>query len=204
MTNINRRELLKLAVAAPAAAGFVWTESEVVQAREAATAARQVAAVTRAPFAPAFFTEHEYATVAVLVDLIIPRDDQSGSATEAGVPEFIDFMMNDDPTRQTAMRGGLAWLDLECLRRFDKTFLSASGAERAAVLDDISWPTRAKPEFSHGTRFFTSLRNLTASGFFTSKMGIADLKYMGNDFVATWNGCPDDVLKKLGVAPRVS
>src|SRR6185295_5652425 len=97
MTNINRRELLRLAAAVPVAAGFAWTESEVVQAREAATAARQTAAATRAVFAPAFFTEHEYATVAVLVDLIIPRDDQSGSATEAGVPEFIDFMMNDDP-----------------------------------------------------------------------------------------------------------
>ena len=81
----------------------------------------------------------------------------------------------------------------------DKTFLAASPAERAAVLDDISWPTRAKPEFSHGTAFFTSLRNLTASGFFSSKMGVADLKLMGNDYVANWTGCPDAVLTKLGV-----
>jgi gluconate 2-dehydrogenase gamma chain len=200
MTDVKRRELLKLAAAAPLAAGFAWTAEEVVKASGAVAAAAQ----TKAPFRPAFFTEHEYATVAVLVDLIIPRDDQSGSATEAGVPEFMDFMMIDDPTRQTPMRGGLAWLDLECLRRYDKTFLAAAAAERTAVLDDISWPTRAKPEFSHGIRFFSNFRNLTASGFFSSKIGIADLKYLGNAYVAKWTGCPDDVLKKLGVAPGVA
>jgi hypothetical protein len=197
MTEFNRRDLLKLAAAAPLAAGFAWTDAEVVRARE--RVAGQAAAQTKAPFAPAFFDAHEYATLCVLVDLIIPKDDQSGSATDAGVPEFIDFMMDDDPTRRTAMRGGLAWLDLECTRRYDKTFLAASATERTAVLDDVSWPTRPKPEFSHGTAFFTSLRNLTASGFFSSKMGVADLHYMGNDYVTNWIGCPDAVLTKLGV-----
>ena len=198
MTPVTRRDVLKLAASAPLAAGFAWTDADVLRARERMAA--QPAAQAKAPFAPAFFDAHEYATLAVLVDLIIPRDDRSGSATNAGVPEFIDFMMVDDPTRQTAMRGGLAWLDLECLRRYDKTFLDAAAADRAAVLDDISWPTRSKPEFSQGTAFFSSLRNLTASGFFTSKMGIADLKYIGNDFVSNWTGCPDEVLRKLGVA----
>jgi hypothetical protein len=195
MTEINRRALLQLVAAVPLAAGFAWTDAEVVQAREAA----QAAARTNTPFTPAFFTEHEFATLTVLVDLIIPRDGQSGSANEAGVPAFIDFMMNDEPTRRTAMRGGLAWLDLECDRRYDRTFLDAGAAERAAVLDDIAWPTRARPEFSHGIAFFSSLRNLTASGFWSSKMGIADLKYMGNVYVGTWTGCPTEVLKKLGV-----
>jgi hypothetical protein len=198
MSDVSRRDLLRLAAAAPLAAGFAWTDAEVLRAREHVSG--QGAAGGRVlSFAPAFFEAHEYATLCVLVDLIIPKDDQSGSATDAGVPEFIDFMMNDDPTRRTAMRGGLAWLDLECTRRYDKTFLAASAAERAAVLDDISWPTRPKPEFSHGTAFFTSLRNLTASGFFSSKMGVADLKYMGNDYVSNWTGCPDAVLTKLGV-----
>jgi gluconate 2-dehydrogenase gamma chain len=198
MSDVTRRDLLKLAASAPLAAGFAWTDAEVVRARER-MAARPIAQA-KSPFSPAFFDAHEYATLGVLVDLIIPRDDRSGSATDAGVPEFIDFMMIDEPARQTAMRGGLAWLDLECLRRFDKTFLDAATADRAAVLDDISWPTRSKPEFSHGTAFFSSLRNLTASGFFTTKMGIADLKYIGNDFVSNWTGCPDEALKKLGVS----
>ena len=79
----------------------------------------------------------------VLVDIIIPKDERSGSATDAGVPEFMDFMMVDQPARQTAMRGGLAWLDRECQNRFDKTFVDCTAAERTAVLDDIAWPPKA-------------------------------------------------------------
>ena len=94
--------------------------------------------------------------VRVLVDLIIPKDERSGSATDAGVPEFMDFMMNDQPARQTAMRGGLAWIDLECQDRFDKRFLECTAAERTAVLDDIAWPAKARPEFSQGVAFFNS------------------------------------------------
>ncbi len=137
--------------------------------------------------------------VRVLVDLIIPKDERSGSATDAGVPQFMDFMMNDQPPRQTAMRGGLAWIDLECQDRFDKRFLECTAAERAAVLDDIAWPAKARPEFAQGVAFFNSFRDLTASGFWSSKMGVQDLKYMGNVMVPEWKGCPDEALKKLGL-----
>ena len=135
----------------------------------------------------------------MLVDIVIPKDDRSGSATDAGVPEFMDFMMVDQPDRRTAMRGGLAWIDLECQRRFDKRFLTCTAQERAAVLDDIAWPQKAKPEFAHGVAFFNSFRDLTAAGFFSSKMGVEDLKYMGNVVVQEWKGCPDEALKRLGV-----
>jgi len=138
--------------------------------------------------------------VRVLVDLIIPKDGRSGSATDAGVPEFMDFMMVDDPGRQTPMRGGLAWIDHECEDRFDKRFLECTPAERAAVLDDIAWPQKAKPELAHGVAFFSNFRDLTASGFWTTRMGIDDLQYMGNRSVARWNGCPPEALKKLGVS----
>ena len=97
------------------------------------------------------------------------------------------------------MRGGLAWLDRECLTRFDKTFVMCTAAERTQVLDDIAWPQKAKPELSHGVAFFNSFRDLTASGFFTSRMGFADLQYMGNRYVPEWTGCPDEVTKKLGL-----
>jgi gluconate 2-dehydrogenase gamma chain len=107
--------------------------------------------------------------------------------------------MVDQPARQTAMRGGLAWIDRECLVRHDAPFLACPAAAQAALLDDISWPQRTQPALSHGTAFFTSFRDLTASGFWTSKMGIKDLQYNGNVFVPEWKGCPDDVLKKLGV-----
>lgn len=195
----NRRTILRLLAAAPAAAGFGWTEAEAQQAHQHAQAAQTAARRSGAPFKPKFFTPHEYATVRLLVDLIIPKDERSGSATDAGVPEFMDFMMGDQPARQTAMRGGLAWIDRECVSRFDKTFLASTAAERTAVLDDISWPHKPRPEFSHGVAFFNSFRDLTASGFWTSRMGIKDLEYLGNVYVPEWTGCPDAVLKKLGV-----
>jgi hypothetical protein len=201
MEDINRRTLLKLISSAPVAAGFMWTDVEAQQAHEHAQAARATAQRTSAPFKPKFFTAHEHSTVRVLVDLIIPKDERSGSATEAGVPEFMDFMMVDQPARQTAMRGGLAWIDAECLHRHDKPFIGCTAAQQTALLDDISWPQRAAAGLSHGITFFTSFRDLTASGFWTTKMGIADLQYMGNVAVAEWKGCPEEVLKKLGLTP---
>ena len=195
----NRRTILRSLAAAPLAAGFVWTEAEAHEAHQQAKAADAAARKTATPFRPKFFTRHEYATVTVLVDLIIPKDDRSGSATDAAVPQFMDFMMTDQPARQTAMRGGLAWLDRECVSRFDKDVLTCTPAQRTEVLDDISWPGKAKPEHAHGVAFFNSFRDLTASGFFTSKMGIADLQYMGNRYVPEWTGCPAEVLKKLGL-----
>ena len=194
---MNRRDILKILLAAPAAT-FSWTEAEAAQAVASAQAAR--AATTAKPFVPKFFTATEFKLVRTLADIIIPKDERSGSASDAGVPEFMDFMMIDQPTRQIAMRGGLAWLDSECQERFDKTFLDCIETERTAVLDDIAWPAKARPELSHGVAFFNSFRDLTASGFWTTRMGIDDLQYMGNRSVARWNGCPPEALKKLGVS----
>ena len=199
MTDLDRRQMLQLLAAAPAAAALTWSDADAAQAHHDARAALQEAQRTGTAYQPKFFNEHEWAMLGILVDMIIPKDARSGSATDAGVPEFIDFMMVDQPTRQVAMRGGLAWIDLECHRRYDKMFGAATDAERRAVLDDIAWPQRVKPGMSHGATFFTSLRDLTASGFWTTKMGIDDLGYMGNVFVASWNGCPDEALKKLGL-----
>jgi gluconate 2-dehydrogenase gamma chain len=196
----NRRTMLRLLAAAPAAAGFVWTEAEAQQAHTHAQAAQTAATKSGVAFKPKFFTAHEWATVRVLVDIIIPRDERSGSATEAGVPEFMDFMMNDQPGRQTAMRGGLAWLDRECVSRYDKMFVDCTSADRTKVLDEIAWPQKAAAGLSHGVAFFNAFRDLTASGFWTSRMGIKDLDYQGNVFVPEWKGCPDDILKKLGVS----
>lgn len=192
---MRRRDALKVLLAAPAAT-FAWTDGEAAQA----VASAQAAVSTAKPFVPKFFTASEFKLVRVLADIIIPKDERSGSAADAGVPEFMDFMMIDQPARQVAMRGGMAWLDVECQRRFDKVFLDCAGTERTAVLDDIAWPTKAKPEFAHGVAFFSNFRDLTASGFWTTRMGIDDLQYMGNRSVARWNGCPPEALKKLGVS----
>ncbi|MGH9347435.1 MAG: gluconate 2-dehydrogenase subunit 3 family protein [Vicinamibacterales bacterium] len=198
MTTLDRRGAIRLLASAPMAAGFAWTAAEARHAHGLAQAAR-TAAQSGAAFAPKFFTPHDWATVRVLVDLIIPRDERSGSATDAGVPEFMDFILMDQDARQTAMRGGLAWVDRECQKRFDRTFVDCAAVERAAVLDDIAWPRRASPELSHGVAFFGSFRDLTATGFWTSRMGLEDLQYVGNTYVPEWTGCPDECLKKLGV-----
>lgn len=182
-------------LAAPAAT-LTWSDAEALQAATAAQAARAAAQ----PFVPTFFTATEFRLVTVLADIVIPKDERSGSASDAGVPEFMDFMMLEQPARQVAMRGGLAWLDRECQRRFDRLFLDCTEAERTAVLDAIAWPGRARPELAHGVAFFSSFRDLTAAGFWTTRMGIDDLQYLGNRSVARWNGCPDAALKKLGVS----
>jgi hypothetical protein len=190
---MKRREAVGAMAMAALTAAFKWTPAE---AAKAAGLAREA---VKAPYAPTFFTAHEWDTVRVLVDLIIPRDERSGSATDAGVPQFMDFMMIDRPDGQTAMRGGLGWLDNEAFERSGKTFVASTEPERTVILDDIAWPKKARPEMSQGVAFFNMFRDLTASGFWSSKIGVADLDYQGNTFVAEWKGCPPAALQKLGV-----
>jgi gluconate 2-dehydrogenase gamma chain len=189
---ISRREAVSAMGLAALTAAFTWTPAE---AEKVSKLVRE----TITPYAPTFFTPHEWETIRLLVDIVIPRDERSGSATDAGVPEFMDFMMGDRPDGQIPMRGGLAWLDNECYERFTKTFVQATEAERAAVLTDVAWPKKAKPEMSQGVAFFNMFRDMTASGFWSSKIGIADLDYRGNEFVREWTGCPEPALRKLGV-----
>src|SRR5438445_7647283 len=199
MKKISRRGALELLTAGPVAAAMVWTPAEAQEAHAHATQAREAAAKQATAYRRKFFTAHEYATVGVLVDLIIPKDDRSGSATEAGVPEFMDFMMIDQPRRQIAMRGGLALIDRLSEERFGKRFVACTDRERRQLLDEIAYTSNTDPGLSHAIAFFSSFRDLTASGFWSTRMGVADLQYQGNVFVSEWNGCPDAALKKLGV-----
>ena len=193
---MNRRRLLKAFASLPASAfAFTWTEADVTAARSALT---QAAAAGRS-YTPRFLSAREYATIVALSDLIIPRDEKSVSASEAGAPEFIDYIVAEQPQRQTAMRGGLAWLDAECQYRFDHTFLDCNDAQRRQVLDDIAWPRRARPEMSQGVAFFTAMRDLVATGFWSSKAGVQDLGFLGNR-PAAWDGAPANVLQRLGVS----
>lgn len=146
-----------------------------------------------------FFDDHEMKTIAALSDIIIPKDDVSGSATEAGVPDFIEFMAKDRPEYQTPLRGGIKWLDLQCMRRFDADFITCKSEQQLEIVDEIAFPEKAKPEMRAGVSFFNTMRDLTACGFFTSKIGLADLGYMGNR-PNQWNGVPQEVLDQYGVA----
>ncbi|MEO7213083.1 gluconate 2-dehydrogenase subunit 3 family protein [Mucilaginibacter sp.] len=145
-----------------------------------------------------FFTEHEMATITVLANIIIPKDAKSGSASDAKVPEFIEFIVKDIPDHQLPMRGGLKWLDLQCLNRFSKTFVASSAAQQIEMVDQIAYPAKAKPEMQQGVAFFNRMRDLTATGFFTTEMGVKDLGFAGNS-PNKWVGVPADVLKQYGL-----
>lgn len=145
-----------------------------------------------------FFNDHEMKTIATLTDIIIPKDDVSGSATDAGVPDFIEFIAKDMPRYQTPLRGGIKWLDLQCMRRFNADFASCTSEQQIEIVDEIAFPEKAKPEMQAGVAFFNTMRDLTACGFFTSKIGLEDLGYMGNR-PNQWNGVPQDVLDQYGL-----
>ncbi len=146
-----------------------------------------------------FFTPHEMQTVTVLSDIIIPADERSGSASQAGVPAFIEFMMKDQPRNQTPMRGGIRWLDNTCVKRYGKPFVQCTKQQQIDMVEQIAYPAKAKADMTQGAAFFSMMRNMTATGFFTSQMGIKDLGYVGNT-PNVWDGVPDDVLKQYGLA----
>lgn len=145
-----------------------------------------------------FFTKHEMATITILADIIIPKDGVSGSASDAKVPEFIEFIVKDMPDHQIPMRGGLKWLDIQCFNRYEKSFAEASATEQIAIIDEIAYPKKAKPEMQAGVSFFNRMRSLTASGFYTTEMGVKDIGYVGN-VPNQWPGVPADVLKQYGM-----
>jgi hypothetical protein len=146
-----------------------------------------------------FFNAHEMSTIAVLSDIIIPKDEVSGSATDAKVPDFIEFIVKDMPQHQTPMRGGLRWLDIHSFKKKGKSFVDLDEKSRLEIVDEIAYPQKAAPEVAQGVAFFSLMRNLTATGFYTSKIGVEDVGYKGNQ-PNQWNGVPDDVLKQYDVA----
>jgi hypothetical protein len=199
MSEMNRRDALKVLGLAPLAASIGVAPAHLERVTRAVARLEELGA----PGTPTFFTAHEWPVVRLLSDYIIPKDERSGSATEAKVPEFIDFLMSDKESSDASrvqMRGGLAWLDNECQHRFGKSFVTATDAQRRQVLDDIAWPKKASPEMHHGVVFFSRFRDLTASGFFSTQMGWQDVQYKGNVALPAWNGCPPAALAKLGVS----
>lgn len=146
-----------------------------------------------------FFTDHEMATITVLADIIIPKDEISGSASDAKVPEFIEFIVHDMPNHQVPMKGGLRWLDLQCLKMYEKSFIDCTPEQQIELVDQIAYPKKAKPEMSQGVKFFSLMRDLTASGFYTSEIGVKDIGYAGNT-PNQWNGVPEEVLQQYKLA----
>lgn len=145
-----------------------------------------------------FFTDEERKKLDVLVDIIMPKDDESPAATELGVVDFMEFMMKDQPGNQTRMRGGLMWLDFEADEKFGKPFNELSESEVITIVDEVAWPDKAKPEYEGAVRWFNMLRNLTCSGYFSTEAGWKYMGYVGNTPNA-WDGIPQEVMDKHGV-----
>jgi gluconate 2-dehydrogenase gamma chain len=201
VTDINRRDALKTLGIVPLAGLMEFSPVNVERATKHIAAL--VEADSGAAYTPKFFTAHEWKTVRMLADIIIPKDDRSGSATDAKAPEFMDFMLAEKDTsenQKVQMRGGLAWLDSEMKHRFGKDFISAADAERTQVLDDIAYGKKVKPELRRGAAFFDRFRNSVAGAFYSTPMGWRDVQYMGNVFNPNWQGCPPEATKKLGVS----
>lgn len=216
---VSRRAALKVLGVAPIAGALgsaAWTQQGTT-ARPGAQQPRQTHEAPNQPehgqgtppsSAPkrSFFTAGEWRTVGILSDDIIPPDARSPSATEVGVPAFIDFHLSvpeaSEETR-VAFRGGLAWLNTESRRRFGVPYASAKAAQRHLILDDIAWPDKVKPELRPGAAFFARFRDMVGAGFFSSPAGWRDLQYQGNVFNPEWKGCPDAALRKLGVTYSV-
>jgi gluconate 2-dehydrogenase gamma chain len=188
---VTRRDLFNILLSVPAAAAAtacsVAAQSHNVQSH---LAADQQTSSGKSPYQRKTFDDHQWRTVRVLCDLIIPADDRSGSATQAGVPEFLDdwiaFRTSEDENQklQAEIFGGLMWLDRESRRLFQNDFADASPEQQKQILNRIAYPDRAAKEDHLWVVFFNQFRNLTVSGFFSSKTGIADLPYLGNTAIA--------------------
>lgn len=190
--SISRRDVLKT-LAMGAVGGSVL---QVIPAEAAEfahqTVRREKAASASGKYTPKYFSAHQYATLVALCDAIIPKDEHSGGAVEAGAPEFIDLVTSENPDFQLTLGGGLLWLDNFCTDRYGKTYLECTTEQQKEVLDLIAYRKNVKqdPTLSQGVAFFAFLRKFTCDGFYTSKIGIADLQYIGNTSLGEFPGCP--------------
>ncbi len=191
---MDRRQAITALAAMSAALGIPVGVLEAAQKE----ASRYQLSDAPPQFNPRFFTASELATVTMLGDLIIPRDARSGSASDAKVPEYMDFLCAEYDSTGDWMRSGLNWLEGHSTGRFGKRFVDCSEAQRKEILDAIAWPARARPEHQLGVNFFNRFRDLTSAGFWSSQMGVEDLGYQGNTFVQAWTGCPPEAKAKIG------
>ena len=192
MQGISRRDVLKALTMS--AAGRSVLQVIPLQAAEMAhqMVRKQKAAAPAGKYAPKYFTPARYETLTSLCDTIIPKDEKSGGAVEAGAPEFIDLLTSENEEFQGRLGGGLMWLDNYCIDHYGKAYMECTPEQRKEVVDLIAYRKNAKatPELHQGVAFFAFLRNMTCDGFYTSKIGIEDLQYIGNVTRSEWPGCP--------------
>jgi gluconate 2-dehydrogenase gamma chain len=192
MNHVSRRAVLK-----SLSSGIVAGSVLRVIPLEAAEYAHHVIETEKAEdksgaYSPKFFDAHQYKTLQALCEAILPADAESGGAIEAGAPEFIDLLTSENDHHQSILGGGLKWLDATCASRYGSEYMGCTQAQQKEILDLIAYRKSAAQDESltHAIEFFSFLRNFTADGFFTSKIGIKYLGYKGNTFLTEFPGCP--------------
>jgi gluconate 2-dehydrogenase gamma chain len=190
--SMSRRDLIKSLGTGVVAGSMTRVVSVQAAERAHALVETEMTSGSASGYEPKFFSVRQYKTLQALCDAIVPAHDQAGGAVEAGAPQFIDLLTSDNPEYQLKLGGGLMWLDSACLDRFGANYIGCSADQHKQILDAIAYRKNATdPRLSQGVAFFSLLRNLTADGFFTSKIGIQYLGYVGNTSLAEFPGCPD-------------
>ena len=187
-SDYSRRDLLRhisAGMSLAAAGELALTAQDAQHVHE--SVAKEKAA-QKGPYQPKALTAHEYATLQRLADLIIPADERSKGALEAGAADFIDFLCSVSDEMKEIYTGGLAWLDAEMRRRYDgKDFLSAQPAQQTALLDLIAYRHNQWPALNPGIEFFAWARRMVADAYYTSPIGMKELGYLGNGAVAQFS-----------------
>jgi gluconate 2-dehydrogenase gamma chain len=191
-SGMSRRDLLRN-FAVGTASGAVL---QAIPARAAVLAQemirREKSSSAKGTYSPKFFAPQQYQTLVLLCDFIIPKDEVSAGAVEAGAPEFIDLITSENAEYQAIFGGGLMWLDNFCADRYQHPFVECTLQQQHEALELIAYRKNVveNPALSQGMVFFAKLRSMTCDGFYTSKIGIEDLKYIGNTALASFPGCP--------------
>jgi gluconate 2-dehydrogenase gamma chain len=182
MSEFTRRDLVKIALSVTAAGGAM--DAAFAQHVHQAVAADK--AVNGGVYTPKLFNEHEYATLRKLAELIVPADDVSPSALESGACEFIDLLASNNDELAARYTGGIAWLDRQMLGRYNANFVDAKPEQQTAMLDLIAFRKNGgeSSDLGPGIQFFMWARMMVVDAFYTSKVGIKDVGYMGNKGMA--------------------
>ena len=183
---IQRRAVLRILGTAAAAAQFPGFSKWGFACGHIGNAALQI---KPAVYRPQFFTAAEYAMVERLTEIIIPSDETPG-AKEAGVAEFIDFMVANDPEPQYPFRLGLAWLNAHAEQTNGKRFVELTPEEQTSLLEPLGFKNKARPGVESGVRFFNLMREFTVTGFYTSEIGFKELDNPALKFYAESPECP--------------
>jgi len=183
---VGRREMLRILGTAAAAAHFPGFSKWSFACGHIGNAALRI---KPAMYQPQFFTAAEYAAVERLAEIIIPSEATPG-AKDAGVAEFIDFMVASDPEPQYAFRSGLAWLNVHSERTMGKKFVDLVPEQQTSLLEPLGFKVKARPGEEDGRRFFALVREFTVTGFYTSEIGYKELDNPSLKFYSESPECP--------------